>query len=253
MPKLSQREILTEGILSTIGKAIGGGFNTLKKTGQLAKSAVKTLDPNFYSTVTKPFDLGLSKRETPSLRQAFKEWLPGAEGRKFNEFLISKGYYPVEKIRGDFKSGSIRVAEVDFNEKGEPKPLMDGKKVVVFRYPLHFRQDDNGEYIMTKSPSATGRRTYYSSDKTATSNDTTSWKKFARKYIRYAKANGYRTYDPIPSYLVGRFLVREIGLTNNPARNVIEKATKTSYLRDRDITAKQIKAIAQILIQRGII
>jgi len=265
MPNLSQRELLSEKIFTNVlkatGKGIMGGVRALGATANLARSAIQELDPDFYSTITKPIK-GIDKFKTPSIDRAASEWwrtvIPGAEQRKFLEFLESKGYIPdrtkgKEMVNGTWKNGTIYVVEVDYDENNKPRPLTDDKgKVVSFKYPLHFKIDKNREYVMTKSPSATGRRTFNQNTTTSTAQPTTPVV-ILRQYYKFLKRKGLGIYDPIESNVFGSFLVKKIGVSPNATRTIITRVTGKPFDRTRKLTPQQIVKIAQILSQRGII
>jgi hypothetical protein len=281
MPNLSQRELLSENIftnvLKSVGKGIKGGAKALSTTANLARSTVKALDPEFYSTVAKPLDVGIQKLATPSLGSAWNNWWravwPNAEEKHFLEFLEQLGYLPdpiKKKVNGSWNNGSIYVVEVDYDKDNNPIPLTDDNgKIVSFRYPLHFKLRDDGNYQMTKSPSATGRRTYVPSANTRTQNTTqstatqsipptsqqtsTTPANILRQYYRFLRKKGLGIYDPIESNVFGSFLVKKIGVSPNATRSLIAKVTRKPFDRTRKLTPQQIVKIAQILSQRGII
>ena len=251
---------------------IKGGVKALGATANLAKSAIKTLDPDFYSAVTKPIDFGIEKFKTPgSFGQAWDEWkranLPGSEQTKFLKFLEEKGFMPDAdkdkgRVSGTQENGIIYVVEVDYDENNKPTPLRDDNgNVVKFKYPLHFKKE-KGEYIMTKSPSATGRRTYNSSTTPAgpaatstapqpSTRPTVAPQNILRQYYKFVRKRGLGIYDPIESNVFGSFLVKKIGLSHNATRKLITKVTRKPFAKDRKLKPQQVAKIAQILSQRG--
>lgn len=291
MPNFSQRQLLTEGILKNVlkvaGKGIAGGLRGLKTTADLARSTVKALDPDFYTKISKPLDVGLQKLQTKPLSQAAEAWWrsiwPNAEENHFLEFLEKLGYLPdpiKRKVNGTWRNGSIYVVEVDYDENNKPIPLVDEitGKVVSFKYPLHFKLKDDGSYQMTKSPSATGRRTYLPSSRQSinpsqaytsqvvpsispTQKSTVSSsarhpltsQSVLKQYYKFVKKRGLGIYDPIESNAFGSFLVKVIGISPTATRTLITRVTNKPFAKDRKLKPQQIAKIAQILSQRGTI
>ena len=159
MARLSQKELLNEGIASALGNLVKG---TAKLGAQTAAGAVKGATTLATDVVAPELTDNVRKLGIGKVAGAFKSGFGGAgkafdaaakgltfKSTKLDEFITDQGYIALSSPKGPAKSKAIKVAELDYDEKAKPI------KGEVYGTPLIVKYED-GAWVSVKSPRKPG-------------------------------------------------------------------------------------------------
>jgi hypothetical protein len=124
MAKLSQKELINEGVFKNILRGVAK--TALQGAKGLAKGVVKTITPTGYSVLAS--GASKAKQVGKSIKQNF-----ATKEDQLTDILYQRGYIPVDKVRGDInKQGTVTVAELEYDPQGKPIPGQTLPSPVVF-------------------------------------------------------------------------------------------------------------------------
>ena len=128
MAKLSQKELINEGVFNNILRGVAKtALQTAKGAAKgTVKGAVKMITPTGYNLLAS--GANKAKQIGKNIKQNFV-----TKEDQLTDMLYQRGLMPVGEIRGNInKQGTVNVAVIDYDSQGNPKPGRAFSAPVVF-------------------------------------------------------------------------------------------------------------------------
>jgi hypothetical protein len=114
MAKLSQKELINEGVFKNILRGVAK--TALQGVKGAAKGAVKMITPTGYNVLTG--GVNKTKQIGKNIKQNF-----ATTGDQLTDILYQRGLVSVGDVRGDINNqGTVTVAELEYTPQGKPTP-----------------------------------------------------------------------------------------------------------------------------------
>ena len=124
MAKLSQKELINEGVFKNILRSVAK--TALQGMKGTAKGTLKMITPTGYSVLAKGAEK--AKQISKNIKQSF-ETLED----QLADVLLQRGLMAIGKVKGNInKQGTVEVANLDYDPQGKPIPGRALSRPIVF-------------------------------------------------------------------------------------------------------------------------